>query len=127
MSDDQAGSFGPKFWLGVRETLADGTEVFNVTVRHFAAILPAEDDEDEPERPEPMARPVGAVWSTGLLGWAASPVFDGDGWPDLVQRAERSFPDREGAAMFLYGFDAAMRWQRAQEALAKLPWRKAHS
>lgn len=119
--DESDRPYGPLFAFGVHETLADGTVVYTVSVRHFAAVLPPTgEEEEEPPRPEPIRREVGLVWESRPLGWCASPPAET--WTDAVQRAERSFPDRDGAAMFLYGFDAAMRWQRYQQALTTLPW-----
>lgn len=114
--------FGPRFTFGTHEVLADGTVVHTVHVQHFAATLPADPDPDEQdERPEPIRREVGLVWQSRPLGWCASPPAAD--WPEAVERAERSFPDKESAAMFLYGFDACLRWQKGQAALAALPWR----
>jgi len=118
--DESDRPYGPLFAFGVHETLADGTVVYTVSVRHVAAVLPPTGEEEELPRPEPIRRQVGLVWESRPLGWCASPPAGT--WTEAVQRAERSFPDRDGAAMFLYGFDAAMRWQRYQQALSTLPW-----
>lgn len=126
MAAMQSTEFGPRFSFSEHEILADGTCVYRIEVQHFAVPIPADEEDDLDGLPEPIRHYVGLAWPSGSTGWTASPAIESenDTWAAQVERATRSFPSLEVAALFLYGFNAALRWRKGQDALGALPWRR---